>query len=124
MHTHCIQLHDGTDSSEERVRIYHSLGYGTTDVLTYSCLDFSLSVSTVGPTFTIIIMIQTRLAGQTLMGEEGNRDVRVWPTVVCMVKVVSLCIQISWFILLLAISDSPVLQYCPHRCFYCKSFAL
>ena len=76
-YTLCIQLHDGTDSSEERVRIYHSLGYGTTDVLTYSCLDFSLSVSTVGPTFTIIIMIQTSLAGQTLMGEEGNRDVRV-----------------------------------------------
>ena len=45
-HMHTIQLHDMTDSSEERVRIYHSLGYGRTDELTYSCLEFSLSVST------------------------------------------------------------------------------
>ena len=40
-----MQLHDAADSNEERVRIYHSLGYGPTDKLITRCLEFSLSVS-------------------------------------------------------------------------------
>lgn len=38
-----LKLHDATDSNEERVRIYHSLGNGNTDELTSRCMEFSLS---------------------------------------------------------------------------------
>ena len=39
------QLHDATDSNEEKVRIYRCLGRGKTEELTSRCLEFSLSVS-------------------------------------------------------------------------------
>ena len=39
------QLHAATDSNEEQVRIYRSLGAGKTEALTKKCLEFAVSVS-------------------------------------------------------------------------------
>jgi puromycin-sensitive aminopeptidase len=38
-----VQLHDATDSNEEQVRIYRSLGAGKTEALTRKCLEFAVS---------------------------------------------------------------------------------
>ena len=57
LHDPFIQLHDATDSNEERVRIYRCLGQGKTEELTSRCLEFSLSVS------LPIIMITDDISG-------------------------------------------------------------
>ena len=44
-HSLFIQMHDRTDSNEEKVRIYHCLGKGNSDALTRKALDFCLCVS-------------------------------------------------------------------------------
>lgn len=38
-----VKLHDATDSNEEHVRIYRSLGAGKTEALTKKCLEFAVS---------------------------------------------------------------------------------
>ena len=48
-----MQLHDATDSNEEKVRIYHSLGSNKSEKLIQRCLDFALSVS--GTVCSIVI---------------------------------------------------------------------
>ncbi len=40
-----LQLHDASDSNEEKVRILRSLGSGKTEALTNRCLDLVFSVS-------------------------------------------------------------------------------
>ena len=39
------QIHDASDSNEEKTRIYRALGSGKTDALTTKCLDLVFSVS-------------------------------------------------------------------------------